>query len=143
MKVTWRPDGEPEQVWQFDPDDIRESEAELIQKRYGSAGSYDDWASKVRGGDAKARRILLWYHLRQTHPNYRLEDVPDYRRKQLLVEYDADELTMIRDRILKADLPDDERDAALIPVEYELAERLGEVPDPVVVDPGKASSTSG
>jgi hypothetical protein len=138
VKVTWRPDGEPEQVWQFDPDDIMESDAERIQKRFG--GSYDTFASKVRDGDSRARRILLWHLQRQTHPELRLEDVPDYRRKQLQVEYDLDELTLIRDRLLQADMPDDERDLHLSQIEYELAARIGEVPERVEVEPGKASS---
>jgi hypothetical protein len=140
MKVTWKPDGEPEQVWQFDPDDLMESEAELIQKRYG--GRYSDFAAGVRGGDSKARRILLWRHLCQTHPTMRLEDVPDYRRKQLVVEYDVDELLLIRDRILKSDLAAEDKDEHLAAVEHELSERMAEVPDPVEVEPGKASSAS-
>ncbi len=140
MRVTWKPEGEPEQVWQFDPDDLFESEAELIQKRYG--GRYSDFADGVRGGDSKARRILLWHHLRQTHPTMRLEDVPAYRRKQLVVEYDVDELLLIRDRILASDLSDEDKDSHLVAVERELSERMAEVPDAVEVDPGKASSAS-
>lgn len=138
MRVTWRPDSEPEQVWQFDPDDIMESQAEAIQKKYG--GAYESFAAGVRDGDARARRILLWHHLRQTHPSLRLEDVPDYRRKQLLVEYDTDELLLIRDRILTSNLSDEEKDVHLAGVERELSERMAEVSAPVEIEPGKASS---
>lgn len=136
MKVTYKPDGGEPQEWAWDPGDLRQSEAELIQKRYG--GTSDDFAVGVRNGDAKARKVLLWHFQRQTHPALRYEDVPDFRMRELKVEYDVDELITIRDRVLKADLPADERDAALASVEFEISERLGEVPEPVEIEPGKA-----
>lgn len=140
MKVTYKPDGGEPQLWTWDPGDVRQSEAEAIQKRYG--GTWDDFAAGVRNGDARARRILLWHFQRQTHPTLRYEDTPDFRMRELTVEFDVDELIAIRDRVLKADLPAEERDAALASVEYEIAERMGSVPDPVDVDPGKASNVS-
>jgi hypothetical protein len=136
VKVTYRPDGGEPQEWAWDPGDLRQSEAELIQKRYG--GTSDDFAAGVRNGDARARKVLLWHFQRQTHPALRYEDTPDFRMRELTVEYDIDELITIRDRVLKADLPADERDAALASVEFEISERLGSVPEPVEIEPGKA-----
>ena len=140
MKVTYAPAGADPQEWVWDPDDFFQSQAELIQKRYG--GTWDDFTSGVRAGDARARRVLLWHFLRQTHPTMRLEDTPDFRMRELKVEYDIDELIAIRDRVIKADLPADERDTALASVEYEIAEQMGSVPAPVETAPGKASSDS-
>jgi len=140
MKVTYAPDGSEPQEWTWDPGDVRQSEAEAIQKRFG--GTWDDFAAGIRSGDAKARRILLWHFQRQQHPQLRYEDTPDFRMRELRVEYDLDELIQIRDRVLKADLSSDERDAVLAGVEYEISERIGEVPEPVEVEPGKASNAS-
>lgn len=140
MKVTYRPDGGEPQEWTWDPGDVRQSEAEAIQKRFG--GPWDDFAVAVRQGDARARRILLWHFQRQVHPALRYEDTPDFRMRELTVEYDIDELVMIRDRVLRADLDAESREVALASVELEIADRMGSVPDPVDVEPGKASSTS-
>jgi hypothetical protein len=140
VKVTYKPNGGEAQEWTWDPGDVRQSEAEAIQKRNG--GTWDDFTSGVRNGDARSRRILLWHFQRQTHPALRYEDTPDFRMRELTVEYDVDELIAIRDRVLKADLDPESRDAALASVEYEIAERMGSVPEPVEIEPGKASSTS-
>lgn len=141
MKVTYTPDGGEPQEWAWDPGDVRQSEAESIQRRFG--GTWDDFATGVRSGDAKARRILLWHYLRQVHPKLRYEDTPDFRMRELRVEFDVDELLQIRDRLYKADLSAEERDAALAGVEYEISERIGDLPEPVEVEPGKASNASG
>lgn len=140
MKVTYKPDGEEPQEWTWDPGDVRQDEAEAIQRRNG--GGWDAFTLGVRENDAKARKILLWHFLRQAHPKLRYEDTPNFRMRELAVEYDIDELITIRDRVLKADLPAEERDAALASVEFEISERIGEVPDPVEIEPGKASSAS-
>jgi hypothetical protein len=142
VKVIYAPAGADPKEWTWDPDDVFQSQAELIQKRYG--GNWEDFTSGVRNGDARARKVLLWHFLRLVHPTMRYEDTPDFRMRELKVEYDVDELIRIRDRILKADLTGEERDAALASVEFEISERIGEVPDPEpAVEPGKASSASG
>ncbi len=140
MKVTYKPDGAKPQVWTWDPGDVRQSEAEAIQRRFG--GSWDEFSAAVRQNDARARRILLWHFQRQTHPALRYEDTPDFRMRELEVEYDIDELVLIRDRLLRADLDEESRDMALAAVELEISDRMGSVPDPVDVDPGKASNVS-
>lgn len=140
MKVTYKPDGAEPQVWTWDPGDVRQSEAEAIQRRFG--GSWDEFSAAVRQNDARARRIMLWHFQRQTHPALRYEDTPDFRMRELEVEYDIDELVLIRDRLLRADLDEESRDMALAAVELEISDRMGSVPDPVDVDPGKASNVS-
>lgn len=144
MKVTYAPAGADAQEWAWDPGDVLQSEAELIQKRYG--GSWDDFTTAVRDGDARARRVLLWHFLRQAHKTLRYEDTPDFRMRELRVEFDLDELLQLRDRLQKADIPEDQREQGLASIEFEISERLGEAAEPeppADVEPGKASSASG
>lgn len=136
MHVTYRPeDGGPQQ-WNFDPGRVRQSEAELIEKRYGH--NWDKFRADVQSGSIKARRVLLWHLLRLEHHTLRYEDVPDFYTGELLVEHSAAELAVLKDRLMKASLPEDEREQMVVALDVEITEAIarGEQIE------GKASSNS-
>lgn len=142
MKVTYAPEGADPQVWDFDPDRVTQSQAELIEKRYG--GRWDGFSEDVRAGGARARRVLLWHLLRQTHHTLRYEDTPDFRMGDLRVEFDTGELVLIRERVLKSHLSEQEKEQVLLGLDLELTDRMGEgfdVGEPSELEPGKASPT--
>ncbi|MFF0469328.1 hypothetical protein ACFYPX_18090 [Micromonospora zamorensis] len=136
MHVTYTPEGGTAQRWDFNPGRVRAAEAELIEKRYGKA--WDQFRADVQTGSMKARRVLLWHLLRREHHTLRFEDVPDFYTDELLVEHSVDELTLMREKLAQADLPDGDRDQMLAMLDIELAEAAarGEVPG------GKALSNS-
>jgi hypothetical protein len=138
MKVTYAPEGAEPQVWDWDPDKVTQSQAEMIEKRHG--GRWDAFTEDVRAGGARARRVLLWHLQRQTHHTLRYEDTPDFRMGDLRLEFDLDELALIRDRVMKSDLSDQEKEGVLLGLDIELTERMGEaaVDEPTEVEPGKA-----
>ncbi len=104
------------------PDRVRQSEAELIEKRYGQ--NWDKFRADVQSGSAKARRVLLWHLMRRDHHTLRFEDVPDFYTGELLVEHSADELTALKDRLMKANLPDEEREQILVGLDIEITEAM-------------------
>lgn len=139
MFVTYKPetaDGDP-QRWEFDPGRVRASEAEMIEKRYGD--KWDQWRNDVRAGSAKARRVLLWHLLRQAHHTLRYEDVPDFLMDELLVEHSVGELVELRDRLMKANVSDTDREQLMTALNIEITEAAErELTDPETV--GKAPS---
>lgn len=135
MIVTYTPeDGDP-QRWEFDPGRVRQSEAEVVEKRCGT--TYDKWRAAIVSGEAKARRVLLWHLLRRQHHTLRYEDTPDFYMDDLKVEHTRGELLTLRERVLKANLPEDERDAVLTALDIEITDAIaGE-------EEGKATAPSG
>lgn len=125
MLVTYSPEGaEKPSVWEFDPKRVRQSAAELIEKRYG--GRYDEFVEAVQRGQAKARRVLLWHLMvRDGHPSLRYEDVPDFYMGDLEVDYSIDDLQSLRGQIAESSMADDEREAMLERLDLEIATRLG------------------
>jgi hypothetical protein len=106
MFVAFTPRDADRQTWDFVPDDVLQSEAELIEKFY--AASFDEFLNGVRAGVSRARKVLLFHLMRQTHPTYKFRDVPDYRVGELKVEFSAAELVEIRDRFDRMDTDGDE-----------------------------------
>ncbi len=100
MKVTYTLSGEPDTVFDFDPDRVRVSEAEIMEKRYG--GTWTELRAGITQGNAKARRVLLWHLLRKTHHTLRFEDTPDFAFGDLKVEHEIHELVEMRDKIARS-----------------------------------------
>lgn len=100
MKVTYSLIGEPDTVFEFDPDRVRMSECEMMEKRYG--GTFTELRAGITQGNAKARRVLLWHLLRRTHHTLRYEDTPDFAFGDLKVEHELHELVDMRDRIARS-----------------------------------------
>lgn len=122
MKVEYKVGEGDVQVFAFVPDQVTQSQAELVEKRFGA--SWDDFLQAVRGGNAKARKVLLWHLLRATHHTLRYEDVPDFRMGDVKVSFDYDELMEIRDRVLKAGLSEEDREAVLTALDIDITEAL-------------------
>lgn len=139
MLVTYRPEGQPEQAWEFDPGRVRAAEAELVEKRAGQ--HWAQWVSAVQSGSIRARRILLWHLLKQVHHTLRFEDTPDFYADEVGVEYGVGELRRLRDRLLKANLTADELEQAMTAVDIQITEALEREADGGEVE-GKAPSAS-
>ncbi|MET9301786.1 hypothetical protein ABZX66_20930 [Micromonospora aurantiaca] len=122
MHVTYSPaDGET-QRWEFDPGKVRASQAELIEKRFG--GNWDSFRTEVQAGSIRARRVLLWHLLTREHHTLRFEDTPDFYAGELVVEHSAQELGQLKDRLMKANLADSDREQMLIALDIEISEAI-------------------
>lgn len=122
MKVTYSPGEGDVQTWDFEPDDVPQSQAEMVEKRYGGQ-NWDQWLTDVRQGSARARRVLLWHLLRQTHHTLRFEDTPDFRMGQVRVDSSLPELRIQRERAAKMPgLSDDDRELVLAALDQDIAD---------------------
>lgn len=135
MYVTYKPSDGDEQRWEWNPDRVRQSDAEMVEKRYGK--TWDQFKAGVMSGDSKARRVLLWHLLRREHHTLRYEDVPDFYVGEMLVEFDVAEIDFMRDRIMKASISDDERDQMLTALDIQMADAIA-----LESDLGKADSNN-
>jgi hypothetical protein len=124
MKVTYTPGDGDVQIWDFDPDDVTQSQAELVEKRFGK--NWDSFLVDVRSGSARARKVLLWHLLRQTHHTLRFEDTPDFKMGAVKVAHGVDELLEIRARVEKSNLPDEDREGILAALDVEISEGMAE-----------------
>lgn len=148
MYVTYRPEGGDEQSWEFDPDRVRASAAELVEKRYGE--SWAMFLAGVQQGSIRARRVLLWHLIRRDHHTLKYEDTPDFYAGEVEVQYDAAELLAMRDAVMKAEVPDKEREQVLTALDMEITDAMaregaatddGE-PEPVGKAPSKKSGNA-
>lgn len=140
MFLIYRPDGNEEQRWPFEPGRLRSMETEAIEKRTGwDYGS--DFVMHLQKGSALARRALLWTFLRREHPRLKFEDV-DFAHDELELVYDQAELAELADNLEKAPFDSEaERVAALASIREAMA-AAPEAPGKAPAKSG-ASSTSG
>lgn len=136
MIVTYAPEDGDRQRWDWDPDRVRTSEAEIVEKRYGK--SWDQFKASVMQGESKARRVLLWHLLRREHHTLKFEDLPDFYTGELQVEFTTSELTVIRDRVAKAKMSESEREDMLTALDLQMTEAVSA--DEAA---GKAESSNG
>jgi len=123
MFVTWKPeDGSEDRTYDFDPDDLLTSEAKAIEKAFG--GTWEEWLNGLRTGNAKARQILLWHLLRQEHRSLRLDDIPDFRMRQLKVEMSVRELRELLETVSKTKMDDRTREMAVSAIERDIVEAM-------------------
>lgn len=141
MYVTYKPEGEPVQTWDFDPGTVRAGAAEQIERRFN--GNWDLWRAQVKSGSAKARRVLLWHLLRQTHHTLRYEDTPDFLMSELVVEHSVAELLEIRDRLERAKLDDDEREQMRVALDLEITDAMAREGIEDEADAASPKATSG
>ena len=136
MRVTYTPEDGEEQVWDFDPRRVRQSEAEMIEKRAGCR--WDEWVTLCKAEQAGALRVLLWHLMRRQHPALRFDDVPDFYMGEISVDLDLGELRETRAEVEKRanQFSEDELARALAEIDREVCERMarGEV------ELGKASA---
>lgn len=141
MKVTYQPEGKEPQTWEVKPGRLRESQAELIEKRFGA--ELDQWHVSVIKGGARARRVLLWHLLAREHHTLRFEDTPDYYREELKVEYDYQELLEMRANVEKSSaVSGEEKETMLAQIDDEINGYDGPDKPDLVANPeqGKARS---
>lgn len=99
MIVTYSPAGQQSKTWKFTPEDLSESTAEVIERRWGGdTPTYEAWQQAVMHGQSRARRVLLWFLLWTDHSSLRLEDV-DPKRSELKVEFTVREVQAMLDRV--------------------------------------------
>lgn len=122
MHITYKPEDGEQQVWEFDPGRIRAGVAEVIEKRFGA--NFDMWRDGVRAGNAKARRVLLWHLLRQTHATLRYEDTPDFYMDELLVEFSVSELLELRERLERASMDESMREQVRTGLDLEITDAM-------------------
>lgn len=141
MYVIHAPDGGEERRWDYKPDDLPYEEAELLEETLNI--TFEEFKGKVVMGGARARRALLWVLLRRDTPGIRFTDVQLKRAGELTVEFDADEISSMRDAAMKADLTEDERRqflAALDVMDADAIERVSaEVPKETPAGPSGTS----
>lgn len=122
MHITYSPEDGDRQEWDFNPDRVRQSVAEVIERRFG--GTWDEFKAGIQSGASRARRALLWHLLSLQHPTLRYEDTPDFFAGELKVQYSVTELTELRELTLKANLPEDKREMALSAIDFEMTEAM-------------------
>jgi hypothetical protein len=89
--ITYTPhDGEPRE-WPFDPDEIDNTDAELIELCGGELwDSYDEWLYMMGRGNMRSYRAILWMLLRRTNPGLEFDAVK-FRRSDLTARIMDDE----------------------------------------------------
>lgn len=125
MQVTYKPEDHPDrnQTWEFDPQRVRQSRAEMIEKRFG--GRYSEWVEGVQRADSRARRVLLWHLMSMDHHTLKLEDVPDFMMGELEVDYALADLQRIRLQVSESSMDDATKETALERLDLEIATRMG------------------
>lgn len=119
MHVTYTPADGDKQEWHFDPDEVWEDDAEAIEKVADCA--WDNWVIQLRRGSSRVRRSLLWYLQRQEHPSLRFDDLPRFRKRDLLIEFDVADLATMREQFATSPrLSEDERTELLAETDLEI-----------------------
>jgi hypothetical protein len=111
MLIRYRPDEGPPIEFDFVPGKLTSVDAEAVELVGGEAwGTFEEFGALFFRGSARARRAVLWLHLRTANPRLKFADVR-LRPEQIDVDYSAIE----RERILEVmladpDLDDEQRD---------------------------------
>jgi hypothetical protein len=121
--VTYRPEGGAVQTWEYKPAKVRQSRAEMIEKRADM--SFDEFGKALLAGRSRARRVLLWHCLSTDHPSYRWEDTPDFAMSEFELAFDVEELATLRAGVAGADVDVDVKDRALAAIDAQIAEAGG------------------
>jgi hypothetical protein len=118
--VFYRPEGEPEQAFEFHPDRVRQKRAVAIEKAAGL--TWDEWNHAVLMGSAAARAVLLWHLLSLTHAKLRLDDV-DFAMGELTVEMSLAEMLEMREQVATSNrVKPEQRDEALQVLDADIEE---------------------
>ena len=106
MLIIYRPDGAPEQTWEFDPQELLDVEATAIERVTG--WTYGEFGEQFIKGSILARKALLWVLRKRTEPTLKFRDVA-FRVRELDWKLDADERAKAREAM--PDLAEDEQAA--------------------------------
>lgn len=145
MFVTYTPEGQAAQSFEFNVGRLRLSESAGIETAYskqvGQAKTINHFVYDVRQGGAVARRVLLHWLLRKQHPTLRFDEV-DPLESEVKVEGSRQELEELRADVANSKaIPDGEKREMLEAIDAEIAAA------PESLESGKAtgsaSSTTG
>jgi hypothetical protein len=112
MFVTFKPEGQEPQSWDFDPSRVKASICEMIEKRAGEP--FEAWAMSIRSGKARARRVLLWHLISRDGHVLKFEDTPDFAFGELTVEHSVFEILNLREQFAKMKFEDPEQKSQLM-----------------------------
>lgn len=136
MHVTYKPDDNPgdAQTWEFDPKRLRMSQQQRIEDAYGEP--WDVYYANLMRGEARARRVLLWYLQSTDHAGLKLRDMPDLMQSEVQVEMTSAELLDMYDQSKAAVPPGQEAmfERVFAKQLAEAREREGLPPEPGVID---------
>lgn len=140
MFLTYTPEGDQAQRFEFRAGRVRLARAQMIEKRYAELSgvkpaTFEAWRMAVQQGSAAARRVLLWHLLSETHPQIKIEDVDPYE-DEILLEYSKAELVEMRGALEKAPgIPEGDLNIMLAQLDVEIMTAAED-------GSGKASSSS-
>lgn len=125
MLVTYKPEDRPTEhrEWEFFPERVKANRAEMIENRYGAR--YTEWVKEIQAGQVKARRVLLWHLFNLEHPQFKMEDVPDFAFGELEMDYAVADLQKLRREVDESAMDDSTKDDTLRRLDLEIATRLG------------------
>lgn len=120
MKFTYSPENGEHREWTVNLDRILSSDSIAIEELF--KGTKTDFDMAVLQGSTFARKIMLWYLLRQEHAKLRLADVPPFYSGEIEVELDADDLRSQRRKIAKIKgIPEADRRTVIEAIDEQLA----------------------
>ncbi|MEU3255908.1 hypothetical protein [Streptomyces sp. NPDC006997] len=96
MKITYAPEGQEPQVFDYNPNKLMSAEREALEKRTGR--SFNEFAMGVLKGNALCRRALLHVLLKRQHPTLSFDDV-DFCWDELTVEMTKGEIILAVERL--------------------------------------------
>jgi hypothetical protein len=124
MLLVFSPEDGGKQEFVFNPFELLSIEAELVEE-LGPWDSYDEFLLRLRKGNVRAKRALLWIMLKRQNPRLRFPELV-VKVNELDLQPDQDE---IRAALDSGNLTDEERADALI--------LLAEGGDQAVVEPAE------
>lgn len=112
MYLVYKPEGQPERRWHYQPGRFRVPEMRLIEKTTGMR--WKQFQGELEMGSVAALQALLWTYQRREHPILKVEDVDFYADEVELVK-DADELARDLEALEEAagSMAEDERQAGI------------------------------
>ena len=104
VRISYLPEGQEPQSWEFDPDAADNLEAEIIEIVGGEAwDSYGQWLNLMGRGNMRAIRALLWVLQRRTNPDLDFNEIR-FRTDQITVEAMDEEASAGKEEADAADI---------------------------------------
>lgn len=91
MKITYSPEDDDVQLFDYNPNTLMSAEREALEKRTGMA--FNEFAMGVLRGNSLCRRALLHVLLKRKHPTISYDDV-DFAWDELTVEMTKGEIEL-------------------------------------------------
>lgn len=112
MFLIYKPEGQPEQRWHYQPGRVHSGEMILLERETGLKYGQEFKQALMQGGTL-ARQGLLWLFLHRDHPSLRFADV-GFFDDELVLEQDKDELSAEIEALEDmGGVPEDQRAAGL------------------------------